>query len=296
MQYLVMDREQTCFEDAIPHRKMSQYISTYHQGSVIKTDFENIKLKEKGVPTVESLSCELQTLRESAQNGIQMTWSEIEQLEKERTALVELNLLVQEKISALQKKNAPISGEDEILEGWGEETPDDEPWLGWNISSKSVNPPNGIDEDEWCVGESISSRGNDHIVEKSYEVPLKFEDPDSNFSKQQKNTFRPLSLFVEKKFHWKKNKPESEMNGKDLQSNDCIKDLRQRLANLELQSMESCQQLKEQIRARDDSLKSLATFSEKQEKNIEDSLKELRRIRLRLKEKPDKVPIEMNEK
>lgn len=291
-----MGREQACFEEPIPHRKMSQYIATYHQGSVIKTEFENVKLKDKGAPTVESLSRELRTLRESAQKGIQMTWSEIEQLEKEKASLVELNLLIQEKINAIQEKNTPTLGNDEILEGWGEETVDDAPWLGWNVSSNSILASNEVDDDEWIVGESLSSRPNDFPIEHNYEVPIKFDDSDSESSKQQKNSFRPLSFFVEKNFNWKKNKVEVENKDKDPPSNEYIKDLRQRLANLELQSVQSCQLLKEKIRGRDENLNTLRAFCEKQEKNIEDAMKELRRLRLRLKEKPDRTNTEQNEK
>ena len=53
-----MAREHEGLVSVVNRRKMSQYIHTYHQGGVMKTDFENVKVKKQGQPTVESLKSE----------------------------------------------------------------------------------------------------------------------------------------------------------------------------------------------------------------------------------------------
>ena len=272
----------------IPHGKSN------HKKIPEKKEDESIRMKDTNSPTVESLKRELRTLRESAEREIQNAWSEIEQLEADKSSIIQRNMLISEKLQKLMGNEQPAptcnSEKGEIWEGWGETTPDNACWLGWNSSSNTAfSSPNGSanlpskksTRSHFLCNDGVKGEIEDHLsTQKQNETPSEYEiQIDNENIKYQKSVLiRPFSLFQRKK-----NKDDvRELTRRNNFSDEYVRELRHKLAMLEMDSTKSCEKIKQAITEREVNIATLKRLSEKQENTINEKKRELEMLQERL--------------
>jgi len=274
---------------------------------------DNSEMEDEKTPlTMEALLGELHALQERAKDEIQTTWSEIENLEAKKASILERNSLISEKIKMIEQRNnrTPIikRSNDETWEGRENVTCDNAPWLGWNVSAKSglcsyAESSTASNIDQWFSQKSKSSNALDSCPDIVTNRPLQADILENDHCNDHDSTFvneeidctsvggpkSGVKSFFEKKLNWTKKNGEGDNQSSDEQT----KKLRQTLANLESESIESFQQLKEKIIKQDEAINELEDLSEKQDKVIKDKEKVIQRLQQEFDERTQSVRARM---
>ena len=110
---------------------------------------------------------------ESLKKLIQMTWSEIEELETQKSSMMECNFLIQERIHQLMQKCNPNTDKDagETYQGWDNASSDGTNWMRWNAST-------GSSLNSWCGSVSHSPNDVSHM-NRAIQIPQDKIETDS---------------------------------------------------------------------------------------------------------------------